>query len=185
MIISPELTTFLIAMSPIGELRASIPFAINFYQLPFWSAFFFSILGNLVPPILIFLGLKTLSEYLSRKIYFFNRFFAWLFSKAKGRHKDQIEKWKELGLLILVAIPLPFTGAWTGALIAFVFGFSFRKAISLIALGIIIAGAIVSLATFFGIFLEKHFGWQAFLGLLIISGFLFWYWQKKKNERSI
>lgn len=153
---SPELNTFLIAMTPIGELRVSIPIGINIYQLPIWSAYFFSVLGNLVPPILIFFGLKAFSNYLSRKIYFFNRFFTWLFSRVRNRHKNHIEKWKELGLLILVAIPLPFTGAWTGSLVAFVFGFSFKKAISLITLGVLIAGVIVSLAAFFGIYIKKY-----------------------------
>ena len=111
MIISPELNTFLMAMTPIGELRASILVAINIYQLPIWSAYIFSVLGNLVPPILIFLGLKTFSEHLSRKYPFLIVFFVWLFKRARNRHKNHIEKWKEFGFLVLVALPLSFTEA--------------------------------------------------------------------------
>ena len=178
----PELSTFLIAMIPIGELRASIPIAINIYQLPIWKAYLFSVLGNLIPPILILWGLRTFSEYLSRKIYFFNRFFTWLFKQTRKNHLKKIEKWKGWTLLILVAIPLPFTGAWSGSLVAFVFGFSYKKAISLITLGVIIAGIIVTLATFFGILLEKYFGWQILLGFLLLAGFIWWYSKHNSNK---
>jgi len=175
----PELKTFLIAMTPIGELRASIPIALNLYQLPIWSAFLFSVLGNLVPPILILWGLRTVSDSLSKKIYFFNRFFAWIFTKTYNSHFNKVKKFKEWALLILVAIPLPFTGAWTGALVAFVFNFSYKRSLLIIALGVLIAGIIVSFLTFFGIFLEEYFGWQSILGLLVLIG-IFWYFLKKK-----
>ena len=57
--------------------------------------------------------------------------------------------------------------------------------VSLIALGVIIAGVIVNLATFFGVFLEKYFGWQVFLGLLTISGLIWWHLQKNKKRENI
>jgi len=168
----PELKTFLIAMTPIGELRASIPIALSLYQLPVWSAFFFSVLGNLIPPVLILWGLKNATAYLSKKIYFFNRFFAWLFARTYNNHFNKVKKWQERALLILVALPLPFTGAWTGSLVAFVFNFPYKKSLVIIALGVLIAGIIVTLLTLSGIFLQEYFGWQAILGILIIVGFL-------------
>ncbi len=143
----PELKIFLIAMTPFGELRAAIPIALEIYKLPIWSAYFWSVLGNLVPVILILKGLKITSEYLSHRIYFFNRFFAWLFERTRNNHAQKVKKWKEWVLIALVAIPLPFTGAWTGSLVAFVFGFPFRKAFPLIVLGVMIAGIIVTFTT--------------------------------------
>ena len=140
----PELKIFLIAMTPFGELRAAIPIALEIYKLPILSAYFWSVLGNLVPVILILKGLKITSEKLSRRIYFFNRFFAWLFERTRNNHAQKVEKWKELALLLLVAIPLPFTGAWTGSLVAFVFGFPFKKAFPLIVIGVMSAGVIVT-----------------------------------------
>ncbi|MDP3991059.1 MAG: small multi-drug export protein [Candidatus Nealsonbacteria bacterium] len=142
-----ELKVFLIAMSPIFELRGSIPIAFGVYGLPAWSSFIISIIGNLVPVVFILLLLEIVSGFLSRRIYFFNRFFAWLFEKTRKKHAAKFEKWKELALVILVAIPLPFTGAWTGSLCAFVFGIPFKKAFPLIAIGVIIAGIIVTFTT--------------------------------------
>ena len=142
-----ELQTFLIAMSPILELRGSIPIALQIYHLPVLSVFFFSVLGNIAPVIFLLLFLEKISNYLSRRFYFFNRFFAWLFSKTRRDHNSKFKRWKEFALIILVAIPLPFTGAWTGSICAFVFGIPFKKALPLISSGIVIAGIIVTLVT--------------------------------------
>lgn len=142
-----ELKVFLIAMSPILELRGSIPMALGVYDLPVWSAYLFSVIGNIVPVIFILFLLESVSFYLSRHFYYFNRFFAWLFERTRQKHSAKFEKWQELALVILVAIPLPFTGAWTGSLCAFLFGIPFRKAFPLITLGVVIAGLIVTLTS--------------------------------------
>lgn len=140
-----ELKIFLIAMSPIVELRGSIPVALGIYQLPVWQTFFISIVGNLVPVVFILLLLESASKYLSHHFYFFNRFFTWLFERTRRKHSASFERFKEFALVILVAIPLPFTGAWTGSLCAFVFGIPIQKAFPLIAAGVIIAGILVTL----------------------------------------
>lgn len=145
----PELKIFLLAMAPFGELRVAIPVALEVYKFPVLQAYFWSVLGNLVPVVLILSGLKIVSEYLSYKIYFFDKFFVWLFQRTLNNHASKIEKWKKWTLVILVAIPLPFTGAWTGSLVASVFGFSFKKAFPLITAGVMIAGVIVTLVTLF------------------------------------
>jgi len=142
-----ELHTFLIAMTPIGELRASIPLGILVYGLSFKTAFIISDLGNLVPVVFLLLLLKKLSDYLSKRSYFFNLFFTWLFRKTKNRNEEKFRRWKEFALKVMVAIPLPFTGAWTGSLCAFLFGIPLKKAFSLIAIGVLIAGVVVTLAT--------------------------------------
>ena len=144
----PEIKTFLIAMSPIIELRGSIPIALTVYRLPIWSAYLFSVLGNLVPLILIISVLNPISKILSEKIYFFNRFFNWLFSHTRRADLSLFEKWGEkLAVIILVAIPIPFIGGWTGAICAFVFGIPFKKALPLVTIGCLIAGVIVTLLT--------------------------------------
>jgi len=140
-----ELKTFLMAMTPIGELRLSIPFALENYNLSIWSVYFISVLGNLAPAIFLLWLLDPISKYLSHHFYFFNRFFAWLFEKNKKNHQKKFEHWKELALIILVAIPLPFTGAWTGSICAFIFRIPFKIALPLIFIGILIAGLIVAL----------------------------------------
>ena len=139
-----EFQTFLIAMTPIGELRASIPIALQMYHLPVWSAFLFSVLGNVVPAIFLLWGLEPASKYLSHRFYKFNRFFVWLLERNRKNHQKKFEHWKELALVILVAIPLPFTGAWTGSICAFIFRIPFKIALPLIFAGILIAGIIVT-----------------------------------------
>ena len=142
-----ELEVFLIAMSPIFELRGSIPVALGVYHLPVWLAFLISVLGNIVPVVFILLLLESVSGYLSRHSRFSSRFFAWLFERTRKKHAKTFEYGRDLALMIFVAIPMPFTGAWTGALCAFVFGIPFKRAFPAIAGGVVIAGIIVTLTT--------------------------------------
>ncbi len=142
-----ELKVFLIAMSPIFELRGSIPMALGVLHLPVWSAFLISVIGNILPIVFILLGLESVSGYLSRHSRLFSRFFTWLFERTRKKHAKTFERGKDLALMIFVAIPVPFTGAWTGALCAFVFGIPFKRAFLAIAGGVAIAGVIVTLTT--------------------------------------
>ena len=147
--------TFLIAMTPFFELRGSIPIAVSYYHLPAFSAFWISVIGNMVPVIFILWFLEAVSNFLRKKFYFFNRFFNWLFDKTRRDHQAKFAKWKEFALIMLVAIPLPFTGAWTGSLCAFVFGIPWKKSFPLIFLGVLIAGIVVTLITFGSIVMFK------------------------------
>lgn len=142
-----EVKTLLIAMSPIFELRGSIPMALGVYHLPVWSSYLFSVLGNIIPVVFILFLLKSISGFLMRRWSFFNRFLSRLFERTRKKHSAKFERWQEFALIVLVAIPLPFTGAWTGSLCAFVFGIPLRKAFPLIVIGIIIAGVITTLIT--------------------------------------
>lgn len=143
----PELATFLIAIIPISELRASIPIAIKVYELPVWSAYIFSVLGNLLPMILIVLILEPVAEYLSRHVNFFKKFFDWLFEHTRKRGAKKFEKWGEFAVFVLTATPIPLLGGWTGPLAAFVFDVKLKKSIPLIILGCLTAGAIVTTLT--------------------------------------
>lgn len=143
----PELATFLIAMIPISELRASIPIAIKIYHLSAESALFWSVLGNLVPMILIVLILEPVANFLSRNIEIFREFFKWLFKHTRKRGEKKFERWGELAVFILTAMPIPLLGGWTGPLAAFVFNIKLKKSVPLIILGCITAGVIVTFLT--------------------------------------
>ena len=145
--IPPQLATFLIAMIPISELRAAIPIGIKIYHLSIWSAYFWSVLGNLVPMILIVLILQPIADFLSRNIRIFQKFFDWLFEHTRKRGEKKFEKWGEFAVFILTAIPIPLLGGWTGPLAAFVFNIKLRKSIPLIILGCMTAGVIVTVLT--------------------------------------
>lgn len=144
---SPEITTILIAMSPILELRGAIPTALGVYHLPLHIAYFWAVLGNIISAVFVLLLLEPVSKFLMKNFEICNRFFKKLFEKTRGKHNHRFEKWGALALVTFVAIPLPCTGSWTGAVAAFVFGIPFKKSFPLISLGIMIAGIIVSFAS--------------------------------------
>ncbi|MBN2621550.1 small multi-drug export protein [candidate division WOR-3 bacterium] len=140
---TPELAVFITSMLPIVELRGALPLAINLYHIHWVKAFAIAYVGNLVPVPFILWLLKPMATLLS-KIKFIGRFFNWLFERTRNKSSGMIERYEEIGLLLFVAIPLPGTGAWTGALIAFLFGLDFKKSFIMIALGVFIAGVIVT-----------------------------------------
>jgi uncharacterized membrane protein len=176
--------TFLLSMTPIGELRVAIPVALTVYQMDPMVAYLVSVSGNIfiVSIILIFLG--KVSSWLSSSFYFFNRFFAWLFSKTRENHSLKVKKYGLYVLPLFVAIPLPITGGWTACLVAFVFGIPFKKAFPLISLGVLIAGAIVLFLSRTGIAVNDHFGWQALLGLVVTLVIINLIYGKIKNNRT-
>ena len=135
-----------IGAAPLSELRGAIPLAIGVYNMPPWTAFFWAVLGNIIPIIFVLWLLESVSNYLSRRFYFFNRFFTWLFERTRRKNSRSFENWGSLALMIFVAIPLPMTGGWSGAVAAFVFGIPYKKALLMISLGIILAGVAVTLA---------------------------------------
>ena len=139
--------TFFLAMTPVGELRVSLPVALMAYNMNWPAAFLVSVIGNLVPILFLLLFLGPLSDWLSLRFKTCNRFFSWLFERTRKKSSSRIEKYGSIALVSFVAIPLPFTGAWTGAVAAFLFNIPFKKAFPLITLGVVIAGAIVLLLT--------------------------------------
>lgn len=142
--IPAEVATVLIAMVPVGELRAALPIALTAYQLPVWEAFLLAVLGNMIPVIFILWLIEPVSNFL-RRWSIFDRFFNWLFERTRKKFYNKHAKWGDVALLVFVAIPLPVTGAWTGSLAAWLFGIKPRKAFPLILAGVCIAGVIVSL----------------------------------------
>jgi len=153
----PYIGTMLIANMPIGELRLSIPFALSVYKLTAIEAYFWSILGNLIPVLFILWWLGPVSKYMMKRYGWCKRFFEWLFSRTREKFHHKYRKYGEIALVLLVAIPLPITGAWTGSVAAFLFDIPYRKAIVLISIGLMIAGLIVLTAykgtlSFFSLF---------------------------------
>ncbi len=141
--LTPELAVFLTSMLPIIELRGALPLAINVFHISWPKAFLIAYIGNMIPAPFILWLLRPMVNLLS-KIEIFKRFFNWLFERTRKKSNKMIEKYEEIGLMAFVAIPLPGTGAWTGALIAFLFGLDFKKSLLVIAIGVFIAGIIVS-----------------------------------------
>ena len=140
------IATFFISMVPIIELRGGLPYGIGF-GLDYPLALLAAVLGNMVPVPFI--------------VIFINRIFMWL----RGRHKklddfisgleskahlkgETVKKYGPIALLVFVGIPLPGTGAWTGALIAALLNMDLKKSVPYIFLGVLMAAAIITGLTF-------------------------------------
>lgn len=135
-----------VAALPVSELRGAIPLAIVRYEMSPLLAYGLGVLGNLLPVVPLLLLLERLVKILSRWPVF-QELFAWLFARTRRRFSRAVERLGALALVLIVAVPLPMTGAWTGCLVAFLFGLPWRQAFPLIALGVLIAGVIVMLST--------------------------------------
>ena len=144
--IPAEIQMMVLSAFPLTELRGSIPIAfLNANWIwPWWKIYILAVAGNMLPVPFILWFLGPVSRFLSRW-KFFDRFFSKLFERARRRAGTKIERYEALGLTLFVAIPLPVTGAWTGCVAAFLFGIPIRIAIPSIALGVAIAGAVITL----------------------------------------
>lgn len=140
------LTTFFVSMVPVLELRGAIPIA-TANGLNLWLAIVVSIFGNMVPVPFIIIFIRKIFEWMRNKNERFNTLVTH-FEKKADKHSETVNKYKFWGLFILVAIPLPGTGAWTGALVAAMLEMRLNKAIPAIFLGVVAAGAIVAFFTY-------------------------------------
>ena len=144
----PELGVFLLSMLPITGLRASIPIGIEVYGLPVIETWVIAVVGNILPTIFILLLFPKMHEWLIRQ-----RFLGDVVKKkmqaASEKFSGRYAKYGAIALILFVGLPLPFTGAWTGSLAAFIFDIPFKKSLPLISIGVCIAATIVTLITVF------------------------------------
>ena len=143
------LSTILMAMVPVIELRGAIPFGVA-AGITVQQALTCAIIGNLIPIPLILLFLRKVFLWMRKISPGFENIVEKLESRAKSK-KGIVDKYEIIGLIILVAIPLPGTGAWTGALVATVLDIRMRRALPAITVGVIIAGILVSVVTYGGV----------------------------------
>ena len=138
--------TFFISMLPVGELRAGLPYGIA-QGLEYPLALMAALLGNMVPVPFIIVYIKRIFAWMRKYMPRLNSLVEKLENRAhlKG---ETVEKYGHWGLLIFVAIPLPGTGAWTGALIAALLNIRTAKAVPVILIGVCIAAAIITLITY-------------------------------------
>ena len=142
------------SMIPWVESRYIIPYAIweSGLNWPWWQAIPLAILGNMLPIPFILLFFKSIEKFL-RRFGFWTKIMDWLFERTRKRADGKIRRYETLGLLVFVAIPLPFTGAWTGSLIAYLFDLKFSKSLIIIFIGVLIAATITTILYLTGILL--------------------------------
>ena len=140
------LLTALISMLPVVELRGGLPAGVAL-GLPIPLSFAASLLGNMLPVPFVILFARPGFQWVRARIPALGSFVTKLETRAYAKSKN-VKKYEAWGLLIFVAIPLPGTGAWTGALIASVLNMRLKRAVPVIFLGVIIAGSIMTVLTY-------------------------------------
>ncbi|MDO4261207.1 MAG: small multi-drug export protein [Eubacteriales bacterium] len=142
---SRELIVFIISMIPILELRGGL-LAASVLDIDIVRALWICIVGNIIPVPFILLLITPVFNWL-KKTKYLRPMVEKLEARALNK-KEQVEKYEFWGLALFVGIPLPGTGAWTGALLASLLGIRFRKAFPAILLGIFIASFIMSVVSY-------------------------------------
>ena len=144
----PEsIVTVLIAMMPIGEVRISIPIAIAQFHMNPLLALCYSILGNILAGAFVIFFVEKILQSILAHSQLLDSLWQKYINSIHTKNKDKFEKWGSIILVTFVAIPLPFTGIYTGAVAASIFRIPFNKALPLLSMGAIIAGIVVTLLT--------------------------------------
>lgn len=140
------LMTLAVSMIPVIELRGAIPIGVAAGLSP-WLAIPVAIIGNLIPVPFIILFIRKVFAWMRRKMPRLDGVVTRLEQRAENK-KETVLRYEFWGLFVFVAIPLPGTGAWTGALIAAMLDMRLKKAMPSIALGVLTAGIIVAFVTY-------------------------------------
>ena len=143
------LKIFILSMLPITELRFSIPYGMNYSSLLLYQIIIISIMGNILIGSCVIYVIGPIMYYL-RKIYFFKKIVDYIFQRTLKKSKS-IERRKFYGLMIFVAVPLPMTGVWTGALASYLLNLNRKTSISAIVIGVLISSSIVTCLTLLSI----------------------------------
>ena len=156
------LIVLLCSMIPIIELRGAIPLGAGISEiewisdifnisgsntLPWWQNYIISVIGNMIPIPFILVFIKSILKWMKDGPKFFSKIAIWLENKA-NKHSAKFQKSESVALMLFVGIPLPGTGAWTGALIAALFGIRIKYSLPSIFAGVLIAGAIMTFASY-------------------------------------
>jgi len=140
---------FFASMIPWFESRYVIPIAMDL-GLEWWKIFPIAVAGNMLPIPFILIFFKYAEKYL-RRFTFWTDLMDKLFAFTRKRADKKIRRYEHLGLLFFVALPVPFTGAWTGALIAYLFGLKFSKSLITIFIGVLMAASIMTAIKLIGV----------------------------------
>lgn len=150
----------MISISPIAEVRGSIPLAFVFFSgHEALRAVVICVIGNLLIAPIAMLILNSVDRIIKNSRYVPTRLrnlYIRILNSARSRGSRAVSNYGLIGLSIFVAIPLPGTGAWTGSLVAYLLGMDKAKALIAIEVGVLIASLIILTATYLGIEVVKH-----------------------------
>ena len=133
----------------------AIPVGMGRYDLPWYGVLPIAVIGNLVPGVFWLLVLPRLAAFLTSFSNPLGALLLWRSRVLRERVSQKFQRHGPLALTVLVAVPLPITGVWSGCLAAWTFEIPFWRALPPIALGAVIAGVIVTGLTALGVFVAS------------------------------
>lgn len=152
----PFLQVFVIGLIPIIELRGAIPFGVFVLKMNLPDTIFWAVAGNMVPNALILYLMPIMEEWARQKFNFVDKFLV----KLHDNHAENFKKTGMVFLVLFIGVPIPGSGSYTGCLLAYLFGLSFRRGLVVVTLGVLVAACVVSAAVF-GLFngIECIYNW--------------------------
>ncbi len=142
-----EVAVFLLAAMPIVEVRGSIPVALAVYDLSPVAAIAYSLAGNIAAGALVLMIALPLMRFLIARVAAVRTLWERYIHRIETKNRAAFDRWGAVALVLFVAIPLPMTGVFTGAVAASIFGVPLRRALPLLLLGSLIACILVVLIT--------------------------------------
>lgn len=146
--LAPKWSVLFLSMIPVTEIRVSIPIGIEFFNLNIFFVWIIAVVGDMIPAVFILYLIPIFNNWLLKQKFIGNIFRKKL-EKTHQAFAGKYAKYGAIALIIFVAIPLPFTGSWSGSLAAFIFDIPFKKSLPLIFIGVCIAATIITLITLF------------------------------------
>jgi len=177
------LEIFFSSMIPWVEARYVIPFYIT-EGWHWWEVFPIAVAGNILPIPFILLFFVYVERFL-RRFPFWDGLMTKLFSHTQKRADKTIQRYETLGLLLFVAVPVPFTGAWTGALIAYLFGLNVWKSLVTIIGGLLCSASLMTIVTLMGVNLLYIIAGILIIGVIMALFMVYgMYKHKESGENS-
>mgnify|MGYP001610953834 CR=1 FL=1 len=139
----PDLLIIFLAAMPVIELTVTLPIALQTYGMDPARALLDCYIGNALPVIPLLFGLKAFVDWCERKSPRFHKFMLNYFGRVRVRFQKHYDRYGALALFLYVAIPTPFSGVWSGAVAAVLFGIRPKYAAPALIAGMMVAGLIV------------------------------------------
>ncbi len=139
-----ELIVFFLSMLPVFELQFGITYGLTVLDMEPWRACLAGILGSTTISLLLIVALDPCTRFARKHSSHIDRLCEWLFTRTRAKYSTSMSELGHFALFTYIAIPTPGSGAWTGALIAYLFAIPLKKAAPILGLGLVVTGLIVT-----------------------------------------
>lgn len=132
---------------PVVEMQASFPVALGVFKMSVWQAYIIVVTANMIPALIVFYGWDTVIRQSQRHWPWFHGFMSRYHDRLHTRWQEKIDRYGPIAVFLFVAVPGPFSGVWSGSMLAWIFGLHRKPAMLAIFLGVLVAAAFIVLIT--------------------------------------